>query len=177
MFNLFCPTLHVENVLDAETCLSACGSSNELDNLPTQPVVNEQNTAPCGGSCQHKEQDVPPHIASGNVSQAQIPELTRPAMVTAGIGYNEQDSESGRDQKKCYKWLDTQFMLIMILMSFFVAVMKKKADDFPVLPCCKCKGTDEPTNFTMMTSKFGERLKDAYRWTVTHILDLMMAIE
>ena len=29
----------------------------------------------------------------------------------------------------------------------------------------------------MMTSKFGERMKDAYRWTVTQIMNLLMEIE
>ena len=87
MFNLFCPTLHEQNVLDVEACLTACSSSKEVDDLPTQPVVNELNTEPCCGFSQHKKQEC---SASGNVSQAQIPELTRPAM-----GYKEQDVHSG----------------------------------------------------------------------------------
>ena len=42
---------------------------------PSLPVMTELNTAPCGGTRQHKEQDVQPHIASGTVSQAHIPQL------------------------------------------------------------------------------------------------------
>ena len=158
MFNLFCPTLHVENVLNAEACLSACGSSKELDNLPTQ------NTAPCGTRHvyipQHKEQDVHSGIAKGTPSHIAQP-------VTQVVKIPEQDFYNWLDKEICMedirlpehkykkdkqnteetlsvtnKTMSTDnlmnMMMLIILWSTMVVIMKRKYDP-PVRPCCRCK--------------------------------------
>ena len=73
-------------------------------------------------------------------------------------------------------------MMWIILWSTMVVIMKKKYDP-PVLPC-RCKEMKSEKNFAMIflafwekKNKFGERMKNAYRWTVTQIMNLLMEIE